>query len=237
MTIKIEFPAENVKLAALFGEMLTKYAAEVTVYDEKPQERKKEPTPSQKAFAPKEPTPSIFEKPAPVEEPEPEIEVIKDPEPTVKTDAHGVVFDEKYCSDTQVKSGKNKGQWKPSDEVSPAEFRRWYAAQLPEQTEEVKPVKRARKTVSESGRKVGPVSPPVGQPEIVREEKVPTDCAELMAWISDRQALGYLTHEDFQNACTQFKLTVRDLFPPVPANEIKESVHKLYTFLKELCDD
>lgn len=244
MTIKIEFPADNVNLARIFGEALLQYSGAAVNFtklaeETKPAPKKKEPTPSQKAFAPKEPTPSIFdtapvvEEPAPVVEPEPEPE----PEPTVKNDANGVPFDEKYCTDVVVKSGKNKGQWKPNDEVSPAEFRRWYATQVPAEEEVAKPVKRARKTVSEAGRKIGPVEPPVGQPAVKREEIKPHDCATLMAWISDRQALGFLTQEDFSQACSALNLTVRDLFPPVPEDEIKARISKLEAYLRDLCDD
>jgi hypothetical protein len=232
MTIKIEFPSGDKLAAKAFGDALHRYAGEVPAAvsghveaTPKPADHidHVEPTPRQADHV--EPTPRQ------ADHVEPKGEDHVEGAPTVfggsdasKVDHKGVAFNDAYCAnaaDPFYGSGKRSGQWKKKRGVDDATYDGWYASQLDAGAPAAE-TETQLDTAAAFG--AAPATETAAAP-------APATAGELLKWVSEQQAGGHLTADDISQAYTSAGLTVADLFPVTPPDQIAQNVAVLYGLL------
>ena len=141
-----------------------------------------------------------------------------------RLDEHGVPFDPAMCGTAAIPfyaSGPNAGQWKKLRGVDQATYDTWYAEAKPatQPAGNGEPVNTAGAFQPDDSGAVDPA--------------VPHDAGTLMAWVSGMQGAGRLTQDQVNSAYTQANLVMPDIFPS-DANTpdvIAERVGKLYLIL------
>lgn len=234
--IEIKIP-EDKELAAAIGEALVKWSGKAPVVEAPaPAVVEEEPVGKEEALKhiekmremleADEPPASLFE-----DQPEPEPEVVT--EPAVEVDAKGVRFNPLWCDPAGfVKRGDRKGCWKAAKGASPAGFKDWYQSQItPKAPEDETEEDKARKAFA-SPNNPEPLLPPTDAPQEPPAEDVPTTCPELLAWISEKKASGFIDDSGVKEAYGVTGLTPRDLFPPRNPAEIAAGTLAIYNHLK-----
>lgn len=141
-----------------------------------------------------------------------------------RLDEHGVSFNPDMCGTAAIPfyaSGPNVGQWKKLRGVDQAEYDTWYAdAKPPAQPGDAEPVNTA-----------GAFQPDGDNTN--NDPTVPHDAGTLMAWVAGMQGAGRLTQDQVNSAYTQAELVMPDIFPTADntPDVIAERVGKLYLIL------
>lgn len=176
-----------------------------------------EPVVEQEAEPVKQPTPSIFDKPA----------ATSKNSSDQRQDLHGVIFNGEYCADAKepfYTSGPRKGQWKKRVGVENSVYDDWYESMKPEagedesDEEEHAPVNTAGAFAKQDAQPQQQAAPP----------KALENTGALMQWVSEKQVAGKITHQDVQQAYSQAGVQVADLFPPNDAETIKQRIAAVY---------
>jgi len=212
--IEIKIP-EDKKLAASIGKALIEWASDEVV-----------PV-------------AVEEKPEVVVKEEAPVEVVEEEKPKVpQLDANGVMFNEDYCMPELVKSGPRKGFWKAKKGLSNAEFKEWYDEKNPNFVPEPESLFDEEESNDERLKKAfatpnnpDPLLPPVGS-EPPQEEAAPSNAAQLFAWISEKQASGFLENDAVNKAYKSTGINVPMMFPPNTEEEIQQNVNRIFEILK-----
>jgi len=182
---------------------------------------------------------AVEEKPEVVVKEEAPVEVVEEEKPKVpQLDANGVMFNEDYCAPELVKSGPRKGFWKAKKGLSNAEFKEWYDEKNPNFVPEPESLFDEEESNDERLKKAfatpnnpDPLLPPVGS-EPPQEEAAPSNAAQLFAWISEKQASGFLENDAVNKAYKSTGINVPMMFPPNTEEEIQQNVNRIFEILK-----
>ena len=222
MTIKIEFPADNLEAAKHLGAALTAFgnAAQVGV-----EAIKEFGAVAEKAVAPA--AEEIDETAIEDKAGSTDNTATQTAATDARLDDHGVPFNPDMCSNATIPfyaSGPNAGQWKRKKGVDQATYDTWYDGAKPP----------AADTGADAG---GPVNTANAfQPDggnANTDPAAPHDAGTLMAWVSGMQTAGRLTQDQVNSAYTQAELVMPDIFPSEHNTPelIAERVGRLYAIL------
>lgn len=202
--LKIEFPAENKKLAAAIGKALTQYAgseAELVLRVD-----------ASDVTAPSAANVATHSS-------EPDTTASTDDEPTNdapadgRKDQKGVVFNPTFCANAKepfYSSGSMLGQWKKARGCDQGAYDAWYANEHAKAQAAWHEKADSLGTQTGSGAAAAAFSTQTPPPEA--KPAAPTTGGELMKWVSERQAANVLTQADIDAAWAATGFGVADLF-------------------------
>ncbi len=219
--IKIEFPANNKKLAGVLGRALSEYSESGNTrkddFGATITERENEGDAVNNTSELESEVEQALKDKAGVEG--------FSANPDSRVDNNGVSFNAEFCGEAKepfYASGKNKGQWKKRKGVEEIDYNQWYLDVS--KIIDTKPDTRQTDTLDTSGA-FG------GQKQATEDKQVPKDCGEFMGWVSAQQAAGHLNQHDITDAYAKLKLQVTDLFPPNDSATVGERVRNLHAML------
>lgn len=223
--LKIEFPAENKKLAAAIGKALTQYAgseAELVLrVDASDVSAQLGRLTAQSAAN------------VATHSSEPDTTTGADDEPTNdapadgRKDQKGVVFNPTFCANAKepfYSSGAMLGQWKKARGCDQGAYDAWYANEHAKAQAAWHEKADSLGIQTGSGAAAAAFAQGTAVDTTPAKPAAPTTGGELMKWVSERQAANVLTQADIDGAWAVTGFGVADLFGPNSAAVIA-SVH------------
>jgi hypothetical protein len=206
MTIRIEFPADRLAIAAILGRALIELADGaaalplVTTEETPIADTPSAPAVSAQPAAPEAPTEATL----------------------VRRDPKGVAYDPEYCGsakDPFYGSGTRAGQWKKRRGLDDSTYDAWYAERLA--------------TLGPSEEQPGSVDTSAAfseAPPPAAETWQPQNVGEFMGWVSEQQAAGNLGQETINAAWMEAGIGIADLYGQ-SEEAIQTNVARIYAVL------
>lgn len=138
-------------------------------------------------------------------------------------DHNGVARDPRYCTETILKTGPMKGQWRKKGAVSQEEYDAWYSGQMQACLTQTEEAPASGSLFAETPVSGGP-SPLQSAPT-----QVPQTAGELCKWVSIHTAAGLLTVAQVDEAYRQSGTTLADLVSSDPHTSARKcaAVHAI----------
>lgn len=213
--IKIEFPADRKDIALEFGNALLRIAKEADLVERYVPKSGMSPGTAENAEAHGKEEPTTPAEDSLVDAQETDVNEVK----------ANYEFVAKAKEPFYGAGHKWAGQWKKRKGISEREYQAWYEGELakskhPDETQDEIDVASA---FSPTGFSVFEAQQP--------EDPTPSDAAELMAWVSEKQAAGRLNQDHVNTALVEAQVSMADLF----SANAKENVAKVYARLVVVC--